>query len=217
MLQLSLAQPQTKQNIGFIKYNLAHPLNYLSSPLSKERYKTLVKSHIINYWEKILRAEAAPLSSLEFFKPSFMSLKSPHPIWSTAGASPAQVVKATIQAQMLSGRYRTQHLCSLWSLHTSEFCQLAPSCLNTPEDIHHILRNCEALSSTREDLLRFATNYSTNCEPVHVIVTTFCHPSHPKFCQFLLDCSVLPEIIGATQIHRKEVLKHLFHITRKQD
>ena len=143
-----------------------------------------------------------------------MSLKSPHPIWSTAGASPAQVVKATIQAQMLSGRYRTQHLCSLWSPHTSEFCQLAPSCMNTPEDIHHILRDCEALLSTRENFLRFAANYSSSCEPVHIIVTKFCHPSHPKFCQFLLDCSVLPEIIEATQIHGRELLGHLFHITR---
>ena len=121
-----------------------------------------MKSHIINYWEKILREETTSLSSLEFFNPSFMSLMKPHPIWSTAGSSPAQVTMATVQAQMLSGRYRTQHLCSFWSLHTSEFCHFAQSCTNTPETIYHILRNCEALQPAREKLLRFAMKYSSS-------------------------------------------------------
>ena len=146
-----------------------------------------MKSHIIDYWEKILRAECTPLSSLEFFNPYYMSLKTPHPIWSTAGSSPVRVTMATIQAQMLSGRYRTQHLCSYWSLHTSEFCQLAPSCTNTPEDIQHILRKCEALLPTREKLLSFATNYSSTYEPVKIIVDKFCHPSHSQFYQFFLE------------------------------
>ena len=115
---------------------------------------------------------------------------------------------------MLSGRYRTQHLCSYWSLHTSEFCQLAPSCKHTPEDICHILSNCDALSSTRNNLLSFANNYSSNYLPLKAIVTTFCHPSHPQFCQFLLDCSILPEVIQSTQLHGQELLKHLFYITQ---
>ena len=139
-----------------------------------------------------MRAEATPLSSLQYFNPSFMSLKTPHPIWSTAGSSPAQVTKATVQAQMLSGRYRTEHLCSFWSLHTSEFCQLAPSCKNTPEDILHILCTCEALLSTRENLLRFAKNYSSNYEPAKVIIAKFCHPTHPLYPVIWTGAQVYP-------------------------
>ena len=100
---------------------------------------------MINYWEIKLRNEASSLKSLQYFNPRFMSLKWPHPLWATVGSSPAKVAMATVQAQFLSGRYRTQHLCSLWSAHTSEFCQLSMTCLNQPEDVNHILRNYEAL------------------------------------------------------------------------
>ena len=170
----------------------------------------------MDYWEKFLRAEASPLSSLEYFHPSYMSLKCPHPIWSTVGSSPAKVCMATIQAQMLSGRYRTQRLCSLWSLHTSEFCLLSPSCSNIPENIKHILSHCEALQPVREKLQKFAMNYAMNYEQIRPIVAKYCHPSHPQFCQFLLDCSVLQDVIVAVQIneHGGDVLKQLFHITR---
>ena len=133
-----------------LTYNLPHPLEFLSSPPTKLQFKKLIKSHVIDYWEKLLRAEAAPLSSLEFFSPAFMSLKSPHPIWTTAGSSPSKVALATIQAQMLSGRYRTQLLCSHWSPLSSQCCQLSQACSNIVEDIPHILRDCEALRATRE-------------------------------------------------------------------
>ena len=94
------------------------------------------------------------MSSLEFFNLSFMSLRSPHLILSTAKSLPAQVTKATIKEQMLSRRYRYEHLFSFWSIQNSEFCHLAPSFENTPEDSCHILSKCDALKSTRENLLR---------------------------------------------------------------
>ena len=97
--------------------------NYLMEGLTNGRH---AKQN--NYWEKVLWAEASPLDSLEYFHPSFMSLHKPHPIWSTAGSSPSKVAMATIQAQMLSGRYRTQLLCSHWTPGSNKCCQLSPSC-----------------------------------------------------------------------------------------
>ena len=93
-------------------YNLPHPQELLSSPLTKHGFKLLVKKKVISYWETILRAEAQPKPSLEFFKPSFMSLTSSHPMFTTAGSSPAKVAMALVQSVMLSGRYRTEGLCS---------------------------------------------------------------------------------------------------------
>ena len=58
-------------------YSLPHPLNLLNHPMKKEHYKKLVKSRVIDYWEKILRSEAASLNSLTFFKPKYMSLTTP--------------------------------------------------------------------------------------------------------------------------------------------
>ena len=66
-------------------YNLPHPLKLLMEPLTKLQFKTLTKKKVIDYWEQKLRSEAKPLSSLQFFRPEFMSLASPHPLWTTAG------------------------------------------------------------------------------------------------------------------------------------
>ena len=58
----------------------------------------------MNYWEGLLREDAARLTSLPYFKPAYMSLDEVHPIYSSAGGSSDQVAKAIIQATMLSGR-----------------------------------------------------------------------------------------------------------------
>ena len=54
-------------------YHLLHPLLLLQNPLSKESFKKLVKSKVLDYWEVKLRAEASLLPSLTFFHPQFMS------------------------------------------------------------------------------------------------------------------------------------------------
>ena len=105
-------------------YHLPHPLIIIGSPPSKFAFKRLVKSHVIDYWERKLREEAAPETSLIFFKPHFMSLHSPHPLWLTAGSNPYEENKTTVQARMLSGRYRTEALCSHWSSNTEGLCLL---------------------------------------------------------------------------------------------
>ena len=110
-----------------LQYNLPHPLTLLDSPLSKTKYKSLVKSKIIDFWERKLRIEAAPLTSLLYFNPNYMSLTRPHPIWWTAGANPYEVAKAVIQCRMLSGRYRTLLLMSNWSDCAESTCP-ASSC-----------------------------------------------------------------------------------------
>ena len=90
-----------------IRYHLPDPLHLLEDPLPKAPFKLLVKKQVLNYWEEALRSEAEDprYTSLSYFKPRFMSLSSPHPLWTTAGSSPAIVSMATIQAQMISGRY----------------------------------------------------------------------------------------------------------------
>ena len=92
-------------------YQLPHPLVILTTPSTKQAFKNLVKKHVVNYWEMKLRMMASPLSSLKYFKPSFMSLTRPHPLFTTEGSSPYEVAKARVQALLLSGRYRTEVLC----------------------------------------------------------------------------------------------------------
>ena len=87
-----------------------------------------------------------------YFKPSYMSLSSPHPIWTTAG-SPFEVGKAVVSARMLSGRYRTDKLMSHWNKsNPSGICRL-PGCENEIGTLPHILLHCPGLVDARRKVI----------------------------------------------------------------
>ena len=56
----------------FLKYSLPHPICFLNNPPSKQSFKHLAKSAVVDYWEQTLRGQASLLCSLKFFKPSYM-------------------------------------------------------------------------------------------------------------------------------------------------
>ena len=96
-------------------YDLPSPLAVLASPLSKTSYKSMIKSRVTDYWERLLRKSAAPKDSLLYFNPDFMSLRKCHPIWTSCSANPFEVNKAICQARLLSGRYQCDWACRHWS------------------------------------------------------------------------------------------------------
>ena len=200
-----------------VLYGLPHPLDILKSPPSKYIFKTYVKKRVIDYWESVLRAEATMLPSLSSFRPAFMSLTTPHPIWTPAGSSPACVAMATVQAVMLSGRYYTEALCSHWSKNKTGVCLLsAMDCKDTVEDIRHILQICPALSPTRHNLALYTEEYTKKIEnpEIGALLTNLCDTNKHNFVDFLLDCSSLPVVIAGVQQHGQVVLHHLFRVTR---
>ena len=197
-----------------LQYGLPYPLDMLTYPMEKFNFKKLVKSKVISYWEIRLRKEAELLTSLSSFKPSFMSLTRPHPLWTTAGHSPRKVAMALVQALMLSGRYRTNSLLRHWS-STDGSCSLSVECKNILEDIPHILAFCPAFEDVRSNLIKFTRDYILHLPPLFCdLVLTMCCPSNPRFSSFLLDCSTFPETIQLVQVLGADVLQHLFHITR---
>ena len=194
-----------------LQYNLEHPLVILENPPSKEKFKKTIKSHVINYWENKLRSEASPLLSLSHFHPAFMSLTKPHPIWSSVGSNPYEVTKAIQQARFLSGRYRTENLASHWSNNPNGYCQVQP-CVTTVETVMHILVDCDSFIETRRNLC----NLWLSCADSNVLllVVEALSNSAEYFLQFILDCSVLPSVIRATQLYGSSVLEQLFYLTR---
>ena len=196
-------------------YLLPHPLTILHSQPSKAAFKKLAKSHVLDYWEKLLRAEANQLTSLKFFNPAFMSLDSPHPLWLTAGSNPYEVNKATIQARMLSGRYRSESVCRHWSSNKAGLC-LLPNCSSTEkiEDIPHILISCPSLTTIRSKMIKFFSDFSAKLQyPAAVIIDRFLSSNDVIFqTQFLLDCSTLPGVISCQQLYGDKVLYDLFYI-----
>ena len=135
------------------QYKLSHPISLLENPLSKGKFKSLVKSKVYDYWEKKLRCDASTLSSLEYFKCHFYSLNTAHLIFTTAGSNPFEVKKATLQATMLSGRYRCEKLCRFWSKdNKAGLCSFRECAqLNMKGDINHILISCQPLSKCKRE------------------------------------------------------------------
>ena len=199
-----------------VLYSLPDPLTILTDPLSKESHKRLTKSKVKDYWETKFRLEAAKLESLVYFKPHFYSLSKPHPIWSSAGNNPYEVEKACCQAKMLSGRYRTCLLSRHWSGDSSGCCSL-PTCRldPTPGTLSHILAECVDLAPARQRVISLWSEYLRDNPillPIIKLYTVGTNSS--QFIQFLVDCTVLPEVITLKQLHGQSVHDSLLYLTR---
>ena len=199
-----------------LMYALPHPLTFLSHPPEKDEFKSLIKKKAISYWETRLRDEASSLTSLAAFKPTFMSLVRPHPLWVSAGSSPIQVTMATVQARMLSGRYRTGALMRHWKSSRAEknngCCQLSEECTDVLETLTHVLCSCPALDGIRKSLLTFTSNFASNMTaPQATLLLELSDPRSLSFFEFLIDCSTLPSVINLVQ---QEVLDKFFLVSR---
>ena len=126
-----------------------------------------------------------------------MNLKSPHLIWKTAGSNPYEVSKAVQQARFLSGRYRSAELEKHWTHNKEGFCLNCNS--RESESIEHILLNCIAYTDTKKKLYNLWL--STKIRSVYILVLEALSSNKEYLLQFLLDCSVLPTVIRATQQH----------------
>ena len=86
--------------------------------------------------------------------------------------------------------------------------------MDTEEDIEHILLTCDALNTQRDKMKLFSMEFVRNKNRIKTIVNKYLSSYNQLQCQFLLDYSVLPDIILATQIYGKGILDDLFHVTR---
>ena len=194
-------------------YGLPDPLLILQSPTTKFAWKNLCKSRVIDWWEQHIRGQAALLPSLVHFKSSYMSLTTPHPIWTTAN-SPYEISKAVISARMLSGLYRTDYLTRHWSSRNpSGHCTL-PGCDNQQiGTLEHLLLHCSALAVARGRVIQLWANHMVSNEVLLPIVAHHTTHNPDLHLQFLLDPSSLPVVISASRAN-KEILGSCFYLSR---
>ena len=199
-----------------IQYQLPHPIALLDSPPPKPVFKKLCKEKVLDFWHARLASEAASLPSLNYLRPQYLSLTSPHPIFTSLDGNPYQAKAAKIQALFLSGRYPTERLCRFWSDNKGGFC-LLDSCRNLciVEDLEHIILQCSGLNETRRRLIHFTTDFVAAHPFLSEIIQAYLYSSIRKVVmQFLLDCSVLPMVISAYQVLGPVTHRHLYKITR---
>ena len=156
------------------------------------------------------------MTSIPYFKPAFMSLTSPHPIWSSCGSNPFECHKAVTAARMLSGRYLTDRLQRHWTENKSGSC-LLPACLPSHFDgtLEHLLLFCPSLEKTRNRLLELVTKVSAEDTQIYLITNAvFSDPDPKVLMQFLLDCSTLPVVIQTTQHSGPHIRDRLLYVSR---
>ena len=190
-------------------YGLSHPLHL---PPPKEYSKKIIKLKIADFWQSKLRSDARKLEqkSLKYFHPEFMSITHPHPILTTAGTS-YEVNKMITQLRMLSGRYRVGSLLRHFSPTNSGICEL---CESETEDLPHFLvPRCSKLTNRREALQEYSYSVLSKSSEALFIFNKLMSSNEHNQVQFLLDCSVLPEVIHASQKDSK-ILSLLFKVTR---
>ena len=166
------------------RYALPHPLILLNNPLTK-------------HLSKKVRNSGKEMSSLKYFHPQFMSLLRPHPILTTAVTS-YDTNKLVIQLRMLSGRYRVGSLLKHFSPSNSGICEL---CGSEEENLTHLLiPRCPPLKERREVLVPYSRDILKNSPTGSEIFEQVLTDSNEElFVQFVLDCSVLPAVIRASQ------------------
>ena len=193
-------------------YGLPHPLSLLDKPFTKEIGKKLCKTKVLEYWQNKLREDSAPLTSLKFFKPNFMSLNRPHPIWTTCGNNSFEVTKAIIQARLLSGRYRSEQLSSHFSPGSSPFCSICSD--SSIGSVEHILIKCSALAVVRTKHLKHLDQRLDISTDSKALIQSYFNQSSDSTIQLLLDCSVLPEVILSNQNGKSYIMEEIFRFSR---
>ena len=194
-------------------YNLPHPLLLLRYPPSKEDFKYCVKTNITDFWQSKLCQHSKELEekSLKYFKPNFMSLSKPHPLYAHAVTS-YQANKCVTVARLISGRFRSGSLLRhFFPDKISGICEL---CALELEDIPHIiLPKCLKLQDKAKLLHRYAIETLSSCATAAAIYKSNIESEDDNLkVQFMIDPSVIPQVIAASQ-KESDVLITLFRFT----
>ena len=100
----------------------------------------------------------------------------------------------------------------MWASNNKDGFCLAPTCHNTIESIEHILVHCKAYTECKARL--YSLWLSTRNNVVFKLVLEALSSETEYLVQFIVDCSVLPSVVKATQTHGPLILNELFYLTR---
>ena len=198
-----------------LQYSLPDPLQILLSPPTRPAFKTEVKTAITSYWRGSLISQAQALKSLRYMRFPFLQLgRGTHPLWWTCGSSPTAVRAATVQAKMISGRYRSCWLRRHWT-NESGACRL-PGCDIIPGDVAHLLSaECLALQPSLASTLHHLEDLLAPTPQLLPSVKAALDGDRESATTFFLDPSTDPLVIQLCQLHGlNNVLPPIFRVCR---
>ena len=146
-----------------------------------------------------------------------MSLSKTHPIYTSCGNNPYEVLKASTQARYLSGRAKTESLARHWDPSNKEgHCRLCWDYQPTLGTIEHLLLpgGCPALADARLLMLSLFNAYMVNRPYLLPLLRSCWNICDELTMQFLLDCSTIPIVISETQNNNLPIMSDIFYLTR---
>ena len=197
------------------KYNLSDPLQVLSEPPTKAQWKSSCTRLVLSFWGEKLRTDASALPSLSHLRYSHMSLTTPSNLLTSCLRDGEEVRKLTVQARMLSGRYRTCWLRRHWSGDTSGFCRV-PGCTgDTPGTLLHLATGqCPGLADSTANAVAYWTKFLQSSPHLAPILTMYADGDADTFLAFLLDPSIQAPVLKLAGLLGNSVVNELCHLTR---
>ena len=197
------------------EYSLQDPLYVLANPPPKPEWKKATKYAVTKFWSSKFKAEAASKPSLVHFKASHMSLCNPSPIWTSCHNSPYETKKATVQARMGSGRYRTCWLRRHWGHEETGMCRVPGCSGDLPGTLLHLATGqCPGLAATTAA----AASHWASFLQVHPLLLplfqVISNSSPEVFLSFLLDPSTQAPVIALAQEHGPVIVNQLCFMSR---
>ena len=145
-----------------------------------------------------------------------MSLTTPHPIWTSAGSSPFEVKKATVQARMLGGRYRTCWLRRHWSGDPTGSCRI-PGCNGEPGTLIHLATaQCQGLASAKVRAVALWRVFLSAEPNLFPLIRDFSLGEPKAFLEFLVDPTTRKSVISLAKHFgsKYDVIGKLCYMTR---
>ena len=194
-------------------YGLPSPVSLLTAPPSKTIFKNLVKNKVTEFWRKKYQLDAAIKDSLVYFKPEFLSLSKPHPLWETCSTNPWETNKAITVARLLCGQYASDWHARHWTKDNPEgFCRLCPG-RDIKGTVEHLLTSCVALAEKRDQMTKYWNLQSEDNPNLQRLLSSVFASTERELVQFLLDPSVTPAVVSGCQLGHFS-LEDIFLLTR---
>ena len=172
-----------------VRYSLADPYTILDCPLSKFKWKRVVRNAINAYWANVLKERAALYSTLDFLCVENFWPGKRHPLIKNV-ESVADVPRVHTRLKLVTGVYVLQVNRATFNQNQIDAtCQL---CHQADETIDHFLLDCSCLEQTRQPALGSIIDIA-NSLPISPDEGT-------NLLQLILDSSRFAEGSGASPL-----------------
>ncbi|VDI38179.1 Hypothetical predicted protein [Mytilus galloprovincialis] len=156
----------------------------LDNPYSKERWKSIVKKAVDNYYRAQTTSSARLYSSLRFLSTNNLLWNRPHPSLASVNTSSQDISRLPTKLKLLTGTYYLQSNKAAFNQNTVD-----PTCLlckGKPETIDHFLMECPALHEIRSPYLQELDNFIGS---IDVCMKCSIHSNITLDTNFILDPS----------------------------